>query len=154
MPGSERAMKITDEADFARAEDVGFTIVGPEAPLVGLAFSGGGIPNGSLSPCTTRVGSVTASSSSRRDRFTCAGPCGRRGGAGSWPSGGGAYPPVNVFRKGDDLVLITDGGYGKRTKLDRFPRKGRGTMGVIGIRLARGRGLLRGQLRFGLYQFG
>jgi HSP20 family protein len=32
--------------------------------------------------------------------------------ASSWlassPSGGGSYPPVNVFRKGDDFVLITE----------------------------------------------
>jgi len=24
------------------------------------------------------------------------------------PSGGGAYPPLNIFRKGDDLVLIAE----------------------------------------------
>ena len=24
------------------------------------------------------------------------------------PSGGGAYPPVNVFRKGDDVVIVTE----------------------------------------------
>jgi len=27
---------------------------------------------------------------------------------GSSPSGSGAYPPVNVFRRGDDLVLIAE----------------------------------------------
>ena len=27
---------------------------------------------------------------------------------GSSPSGSGAYPPLNVFRKGDDLVVITE----------------------------------------------
>jgi len=27
---------------------------------------------------------------------------------GSSPSGGGGYPPFNVFRKGDDLVIITE----------------------------------------------
>jgi HSP20 family protein len=27
---------------------------------------------------------------------------------GASPSGGGAYPPVNVFRKGDDYVLIAE----------------------------------------------
>ena len=27
---------------------------------------------------------------------------------GSSPSGSGAYPPLNVFRKGDDLVLIAE----------------------------------------------
>jgi HSP20 family protein len=26
----------------------------------------------------------------------------------SGPSGGGAYPPLNVFRKGDDIVVITE----------------------------------------------
>jgi HSP20 family protein len=26
----------------------------------------------------------------------------------SGPSGGGSYPPLNVFRKGDDLVLIAE----------------------------------------------
>ncbi len=26
----------------------------------------------------------------------------------SGPSGGGSYPPVNVFRKGDDFVVITE----------------------------------------------
>ncbi len=32
--------------------------------------------------------------------------------ASSWlqssPSGGGSYPPLNIFRKGDDLVLIAE----------------------------------------------
>lgn len=27
---------------------------------------------------------------------------------GSGPSGGGGYPPLNVFRKGDDIVVITE----------------------------------------------
>ena len=27
---------------------------------------------------------------------------------GPSPSGGGAYPPLNVFRKGDDFVIITE----------------------------------------------
>ena len=27
---------------------------------------------------------------------------------GSGPSGGGAYPPLNVFRKGDDVVVIAE----------------------------------------------
>jgi HSP20 family protein len=26
----------------------------------------------------------------------------------SGPSGGGSYPPLNVFRKGDDLVVIAE----------------------------------------------
>ncbi len=39
-----------------------------------------------------------------------------------------------------DLLVITDGGYGKRTALSNYPRKGRGTMGVRGIRIMEGRG--------------
>jgi HSP20 family protein len=27
---------------------------------------------------------------------------------GSGPSGGGGYPPINVFRKGDDFVVVTE----------------------------------------------
>jgi len=36
----------------------------------------------------------------------------------------------DVTSDGADLLIATDTGHGKRTKLDRFPRKGRGTMGV------------------------
>jgi HSP20 family protein len=28
--------------------------------------------------------------------------------AGSVPSGSGGYPPLNVFRKGEDIVVITE----------------------------------------------
>ena len=27
---------------------------------------------------------------------------------GAGPSGGGAYPPLNVFRRGDDIVIVTE----------------------------------------------
>jgi HSP20 family protein len=37
---------------------------------------------------------------------------------GSSPSGSGAYPPVNVFRKGDDFVLITELPGVKKSDLD------------------------------------
>jgi DNA gyrase subunit A len=39
-----------------------------------------------------------------------------------------------------ELVIVTEGGYGKRTLLQNYPRKGRGTMGVRGIRLTDVRG--------------
>ena len=42
--------------------------------------------------------------------------------ASSWldagPSGGGAYPPVNVFRKGDDFVVIAEIPGVKKSDLD------------------------------------
>ncbi len=34
------------------------------------------------------------------------------------PSGGGAYPPVNVFRKGDDFVVIAEVPGVKKSDLD------------------------------------
>jgi DNA gyrase subunit A len=39
-----------------------------------------------------------------------------------------------------DLLVVTDAGYGKRTKLERFHRQGRGGLGVRGIRLTAVRG--------------
>ena len=38
------------------------------------------------------------------------------------------------------LLTITKGGYGKRTPIEAYPRKGRGTMGVKGIKLTEARG--------------
>jgi DNA gyrase subunit A len=43
-----------------------------------------------------------------------------------------------------DLLLITEFGYGKRTKLAAFPRKGRAGKGVIAAKLTRARGPLAG----------
>ncbi len=40
-----------------------------------------------------------------------------------------------AVRPDTSLVTITDLGYGKRTEVQDFPRRGRGTMGVIGMRL-------------------
>ena len=34
-----------------------------------------------------------------------------------------------------DILIVTDAGYGKRTKLDHFNRQGRGGQGVRGIKL-------------------
>jgi len=36
----------------------------------------------------------------------------------SGPSGGGAYPPMNVFRKGDDFIIITEIPGVKKSDLD------------------------------------
>jgi DNA gyrase subunit A len=46
----------------------------------------------------------------------------------------------DVPRPGSDILIVTDAGYGKRTKIDRFPKKGRGTLGVKGIKLTARRG--------------
>ena len=39
-----------------------------------------------------------------------------------------------------DILIVTDAGYGKRTKLERFNRQARGGQGVRGIRLTGKRG--------------
>ena len=44
----------------------------------------------------------------------------------------------------EELLLVTEAGYGKRTKLAQFPRKGRGGKGVIGIKITKPRGPLVG----------
>src|SRR5439155_23042000 len=43
-----------------------------------------------------------------------------------------------------DLLVVTENGYGKRTKLDDYPRKGRGGMGVKTAQLTEGKGRLVG----------
>jgi DNA gyrase subunit A len=42
---------------------------------------------------------------------------------------------VDVAREDQAILMITEAGYGKRTKIERFNRQGRGGQGVIGIRL-------------------
>jgi DNA gyrase subunit A len=43
---------------------------------------------------------------------------------------------------GDEVLLITSGGYGKRTKMDQFRPQRRGGMGVKSLKLTRVRGHL------------
>jgi DNA gyrase subunit A len=43
---------------------------------------------------------------------------------------------------GGDILTATERGYGKRTVLDEFPKKGRGTQGVIGIQCSERNGSL------------
>jgi DNA gyrase subunit A len=46
----------------------------------------------------------------------------------------------DIVRPGADLLVVTDQGYGKRTPVGHYPRKGRGGMGVRTVRLRDGRG--------------
>jgi DNA gyrase subunit A len=46
----------------------------------------------------------------------------------------------DVARDGVDLLIVTDAGYGKRTKLEHFHGQARGGQGVRGIRLTQRRG--------------
>ena len=46
----------------------------------------------------------------------------------------------DVALEGVDLLIVTDAGYGKRTKLDHFNPQSRGGQGVRGIKLTQRRG--------------
>ncbi|MDP9388706.1 MAG: DNA gyrase subunit A [Actinomycetota bacterium] len=56
----------------------------------------------------------------------------------------------DVARDDAAILMVTDAGFGKRTQLDRFPRKGRGTMGVKGIKLTARRGYVVAAFMVGL----
>jgi DNA gyrase subunit A len=49
-----------------------------------------------------------------------------------------------VSDSSDELLIVTEFGYGKRTKLTQFPRKGRGGKGIIASKLTRPRGHIVG----------
>ena len=46
----------------------------------------------------------------------------------------------DIARDGATLLHVTEGGYGKRTDVDDFPVKGRGGMGVVGMKMTPDRG--------------
>jgi DNA gyrase subunit A len=50
----------------------------------------------------------------------------------------------DVVERGVELLVVTEFGYGKRTKLSEFPRKGRGGKGVIAAKLTKPRGPIVG----------
>jgi DNA gyrase subunit A len=45
-----------------------------------------------------------------------------------------------------DLLVVTENGYGKRTRIDEYPIKGRGGLGVKTVQLTEARGKLAGAL--------
>ncbi|HET8900059.1 MAG TPA: DNA gyrase subunit A [Rhodanobacteraceae bacterium] len=47
-----------------------------------------------------------------------------------------------IVAAGGDVLTATERGYGKRTQIDEFPKKGRGTQGVIGIQCSERNGAL------------
>src|SRR6476661_9308935 len=53
---------------------------------------------------------------------------------------------IDVADDTADLLVITENGYGKRTRVSEYPRKGRGTMGVLTIRLVEARGAIVGAI--------
>jgi len=57
---------------------------------------------------------------------------------------------IDVAADESDILIVTDAGYGKRTKLERFNRQGRGGQGVRGIRLTARRGFVVAAFMVGL----
>ena len=59
---------------------------------------------------------------------------------------GNAVLAMDVARDDDELLVVTENGYGKRSALSDYPVKGRGTMGVKTITLTENKGALAGAL--------
>ena len=53
---------------------------------------------------------------------------------------------VDVARDEDELFVLTENGYGKRTRMAEYPVKGRGTKGVLTVKLTTKKGMLAGAL--------
>ena len=51
---------------------------------------------------------------------------------------------VDIAADDADLLVVTENGWGKRTRVSEYPRKGRGTMGVKTAQLAKRKGSLAG----------
>ena len=51
---------------------------------------------------------------------------------------------INIAQDDADLLVVTENGYGKRTRIADYPRKGRGGMGVKTIQLTESKGTLAG----------
>jgi DNA gyrase subunit A len=56
---------------------------------------------------------------------------------------------MQVVREGSALLVVTDGGFGKKTRLEEYPVQGRGGKGVLTARLVAKRGQLVGALVVG-----
>jgi len=59
---------------------------------------------------------------------------------------GNAVLAMDVARDDQELLVVTENGYGKRTPISDYPVKGRGTMGVKTIQLTENKGGLAGAL--------
>jgi DNA gyrase subunit A len=53
---------------------------------------------------------------------------------------------LDIARDDTELFIVTENGYGKRTAVAEYPRKGRGTKGVMTVRLTTKKGGLAGAL--------
>jgi len=68
------------------------------------------------------------------------------GGVRGMEVGKGELIAMDVARDDMDLLVMTEAGYGKRTKIDQYRKTSRGTKGVITIKLTEAKGGLAGAL--------
>jgi DNA gyrase subunit A len=61
-----------------------------------------------------------------------------------------AVVSCDVARDDVAILIVTDGGYGKRTQLDKFNRQGRGGQGVRGIKLTGKKGFVKAAFMVGI----
>ena len=47
---------------------------------------------------------------------------------------------AEIAHDDSDLLVVTENGFGKRTRVSEYPRKGRGGMGVQTVKLTEARG--------------
>jgi DNA gyrase subunit A len=64
--------------------------------------------------------------------------------AGMKLRGGDEVIELDIATDDSDLLVVTENGWGKRTRVSEYPRKGRGTMGVKTAQLVEGKGQLAG----------
>ena len=53
---------------------------------------------------------------------------------------------TSLAKNDADLLVVTENGYGKRTRIEEYPLKGRGGLGVKTVQLTEARGQLAGAL--------
>ena len=85
----------------------------------------------------------------RRERGARDGPRDRRRDRHEAAQGRRGHRDRRRRRRRPTCSSITENGYGKRTRVAEYPRKGRGTMGVLTIRLVEARGAIVGALVVG-----
>jgi DNA gyrase subunit A len=51
---------------------------------------------------------------------------------------------INIAQDDADLLVVTENGYGKRTRISEYPVKGRGGLGVKTVQLTEAKGKLAG----------
>ena len=79
-----------------------------------------------------------------RDRRAARWGATRRASQGMKLRAGDEVISINIAEDDADLLVVTENGYGKRTRVSEYPVKGRGGMGVKTVQLTEARGYLVG----------